>query len=201
MARKRRRRRTGRTSVSSVRRSLSAARKSTPRRRKRRSGFLSGSKGMIVNSLKHNGAGALGGAAYALTYAVRMPKMLRYAIGFGGAITAGALGAPFIGAGMAGATAFGAAKDLLSSVGVPMLADEGMEDAEYVDADTLSDTGYMDDNGNMILSDANGNVYALNDNGELEEMGDAYSLNDGMQTVSMVPLSDDPYALSMASGY
>jgi hypothetical protein len=43
-------------------------------------------------------------------------------------------------------------------------------------------------------------MYALNDHGDLHEIGDAYSLNENMENVSGVPLMD-PYSLSDRFGF
>jgi hypothetical protein len=199
MARKRKRIKS--TRRRSRRPSLSSPRRTTRRRRK--TGLFDSAKTGIMSSLKHNGAGAVGGALFAATRFVKMPLWMRLALGAGGSVGVSMVGMPFVGAGLAGATAYHAAQTLLPAT---LLNDDGedLEDAEYVDYDTLQDSGYKDENGNSILQDDNGIMYALNDDGELQAVGDAYELNDSLQNVSMVPLQDayslsNPYAL--ASGY
>jgi hypothetical protein len=194
--RRKRRKRTSRTrSAISRPRSLSAA----PRRRRRKRGFLSSGGSGLMASVKHNAMGALGGAAFTATRLIAMPLWMRLLLGAGGSMGLSMAGAPFIAAGLMGATTYHAGQTLLPSA---LLNDDGedLEDADYVDADTLEDSGYTDEEGNQIVMDEDGIMYALNDNGDLEAIGDAYALNENsnMQSVSMVPLQD-PYAL--ASSY
>jgi hypothetical protein len=190
MATKRKKRRRKSTSV---RRTLSS--KPAVRRRRRKRGMFDGSTGLMA-MVKHNSMGALGGALFLATRLVSMNKWVRTAVGFGGAVGLSYFKAPFVGAGMAGATAYQLGESLLPAG----LLHDDLEDAEYVDANTLSDSGMDDENGYPIMVSENGSAYALNDNNELEPLDDDYSLQDGMQSVSMVPLQD-AYSLSSPNGY
>jgi hypothetical protein len=190
MATKRKRRRRPGTSV---RRALSAtARKSGTRRRRRKRGLSAAlSMSNIITHAKHNSAGAVGGGLFTATRMVSMPMWIRVLVGYGGSMALSMMNAPFVGAGLAGATTSHLAERLLP---IGMLNDgEELEDTEYVDPSTLSDTGMCDDNGNDILMDNDGIAYALNDSGELEAIGEGSDI----QGVSMIPLSD-PYALNDA---
>lgn len=197
MATKRRKKRS-----TAVRRTSLSSKPATRRRKKR--GLGDSVKG-IVPAGKRAGAGAIGGALFAGTRLVDMPVWVRCLVGFGGAIGFGMINSPNVSAGMAGATSYYLI-DKYTPVG--LLHDDSMEDANYVDSDTLRDSGYMDENGNAVLCDGDGVMYQLNDNNELEAIGDIYSLNDGsnLESVSMLPLTD-PYALNdgnpynLASGY
>jgi hypothetical protein len=203
MITRRRRKRASRKTPFSRPRTLSAA----PRRRRRRKrGFLSagGNSGLMAN-VKHNFQGALGGAAFTATRLIQMPLWMRLLLGAGGSMGLSMAGLPFIGAGLMGATTYHAGQTLLPAT---LLNDDGedLEDADFVDADTLEDSGYTDEQGNAIVMDDDGIMYTLNDDGDLEAIGDAYSLNEDsdMQTVSMIPMQDQyslnsPY--SLASGY
>lgn len=190
-----------------------ARRRTTVKKRRPRglSDGLSG-KPTLMKSAKTAGGGALGGAIYsAPQFIVKLPTWGKVAYGVATAIGAGMMKAPSVSAGIAGATSF----DLIRTLASPMLKDD-LEDAEYVDPSTLSDSGLEDENGNAVAIDDNGNVFALNDGGDYvmigrkEDLQDAFDLQDDMQSVSMVPLSD-PYSLqdnmgagnaySLASGY
>lgn len=185
---------------SAIRRTMT--RKAAPKKRrvKKKGLFDSGNKGGLMFALKHTGLGGLGGASLLATRLIELNKWVRVAIGFG---TAGMLSMArnesikTIGAGLAGATAY----QLLGSLApAGMLLNDGdFEDADYVDRDTLSETDLEDEYGNPVLMADNGNVYALNENNELEEIGDVYSLQDelnDMQNQSMVPLYDNDYSLA-----
>lgn len=190
--------RTRRRKSSSVRRALSSPKRKTTRRR-RKKGLLS-SAGLsmtgITNAVKHNGVGALGGALFLMTRAVPMPNYLRPIVGFGGSILLSTMAkSPMMAAGMAGATAYYLGDKIIPKF-MPNLLNDDFEDGDWVDADTLSDTGYVDANGNAIMQDGDGVYYQLNDAGELEASG--------MQGTTMAML-DDPYDLSgpydLADGY
>jgi len=175
------------------RRSLSAA---GPRaivrrfsRRRRKKGFL-GDSGRIMPAIKTNFSGAIGGALMVGVDMLPFKKWIKLSIGAAGSIAASVFNAPHIGSGMAGALAYSSVRTMF-----PTLLSDDLEDAQYVDPATLSDSGYIDDNGNAIVQDNSGVMYQLQDNGDLNAIGDAYSLNDSMQSVSMLPLSD-PYSLN-----
>lgn len=200
MSTKRRKRRVTRRRRPS---SLSAPRKAHARRRRRR-GFLH-DRGGLMSAVKANGAGAIGGALFSAVEkfipsagTTKAPNpWVKLAVGFAGSILASNfLKAPNIGAGLAGATAYDFAKSSL-----PTLLHDGLEAVGYVDPSTLCDSGYIDSQGNAIVQDNDGILYALNDSGDLQAVGDAYDLNDGyslqesIQSSAMIPLSD-PYALS-----
>lgn len=167
------------------------------RRRRRRSGMLS-SNGGLMTSVKNNGAGAIGGALFVGTRLISMPFYVRTAVGYAGAVAASlVLKMPFVGAGLAGATTANLLQNLLPAT---MLHDDDLQDTNYVDPNTLSDTGMDDENGNPIVMDEDGTAYALAENGEMSEvdMGDASD----MQAMSMVPLYDNnPFALSQNNPY
>jgi len=178
---------------------------SAPKRRYKRrskprslsSGGGGGGKMTIMKAGKNSFAGALGGGVYtAPFFVVKMPLLGKLAWGVAGSIAATMLTKnAAVGAGMAGAMAHDIAKSK-----IPTLNDDyDLQDTEYVDADTLSDTGYMDDEGNALVMDDDGVVYALNDDGDYEAMSDIYSLQEGtdMQSVSMIPMQDNAYALAM----
>jgi hypothetical protein len=146
--------------------------------------------------------GALGGAVYtAPKFFVKMPLVAKIAVGLGASIGFSFLGMPSAGAGASGAMI----ADLASTTFATQLKDEMLEDVEYVDADTLSDTGMCDENGEAIVMDDEGVCYAMNDDGEYEAVGMAndFSLQDpnvNMQSTSMLPLQDayslqNPYDL------
>lgn len=162
---------------------LSAPKRRTRRRRK---GFLH-DKGAIMSSVKANGAGAVGGVLFAGIEKLPLKPWLKFAAGFGGAILVSSFAnSPNVAAGLSGATAYSAAKTFF-----PSFLGDNLEDVSYVDPNTLSDSGYVDGQGNAIVQDTEGVMYALNDGGDLEAIGDAYSLQDGMQSVAMLPLSND----------
>lgn len=162
------------------------------RRRRKKKGLMDGNSGIWM-SLKKNGAGALGGGLLLLTRFFAMPLWARTGIGYAGGIGISMAGAPFVGAGLSGATTFNLGQNLFGN-----FLNDDLEDTEYVDPDTLSDTGMVDDNGDPIVMDDDNVMYALNDGGELQAIGDANNL----QNVSMVPLQDayslnaGPYDLS-----
>jgi len=195
MAVKKRKPRRKRRTTTTVRSTLAAR----PKRRRKKKSFLSAAPGGLMSAAKHGGAGAIGGGLFLGTRLVTMPLWARTSLGYAAAIALGMFNAPFVGAGMAGATTYHLGQSLLP---VAMLHDEGeMEDADFVDQDTLSDTGAIDRNGNPVVIDDNGAAYALNDNNELEPMSSA-----DLESVSMNKLSDEfdlsenPYNLSEA-GY
>jgi hypothetical protein len=183
MATTKRRKRRKKSTTTSVRRRLSAA---PVRRRRKKRGMLS-SNGSLMQSAKHNGAGAIGGGLFLGTRLVAMPLWGRTVLGYAAAVALGMFNAPFVGAGMAGATTYHLGQSLLPAT---MLNDD-LQDTEFVDPNTLSDTGQVDENGDMIVLDEAGNAYALNDAGELCELEEGTN----MESVSMLPLQD-PYALN-----
>lgn len=187
--RKKRRRK---SPVSRTRTRLSAA---PVRRRRRKKGlFSSGGNTGLMAAVKHNGAGAIGGALFAGTRLIHMPLWMRLAAGAGGCIGLSMAGMPFVAAGLAGATSYHAAQTLLPAT---LLNDDGedLEDADYVDSDTLEDIGYVDEEGNPIVMDDDNVMYALSDDG-LEAIG--YGTD--IQSVSMIPLQD-AYSLNAGNPY
>lgn len=167
------------------RRTVSAA---APKRRRRRRSMSAGS-GMMA-SLKTNMSGAAGGLAYVGLGMLTKKPMYRLIGGVAMSVGLAMFMNPYMGAGAMGATVSDGVKPLLSKFG---LADD-LEDMDYVPADTLEDTGYMDDDGNEILQDSDGVVYQLSEDGSYTAVGDvydledAYALSDSMQNVSMLPL-------------
>jgi hypothetical protein len=149
-----------------------------------------------MKAVKNMGGGAVGGMMYtAPQFMFKMPWYAKLGWTLVGAVGMNYAKCPNVASGQVGAFTF----DMIKTLAGSMLKDD-MDDAEYVDADTLSDSAFVDQKGNAILQDDQGNLYALNDAGELECMGDAFSLqdyDDSMQSVSMLPLSNnDPYALA-----
>jgi hypothetical protein len=140
-----------------------------------------------MGSVIRTGAGALGGGLLLLTRMFTMPAWARYSIGFGGSVGLNYFRMPSVAAGLAGATMYSLGENTFGT----MLHDDGMEDAEYVDPNTLSDTGYTDNSGNPIVQDPDQVMYALSDDGTLTAVGDGQ----GLPGVSMLPLQD-AYALS-----
>lgn len=182
MAKKKRRKSTARRSPS--------VRRSAPTRRKtrRKKGLLGASMNEVITHAKGNGLGAVGGALYAIPTTFMKPSLLgRAAIGIGGAFILSFFGSPFMGAGMSGACGHDLTVQLLSKTG---LHDGELEDVEYVDPSTLQDSGYMDEDGNTLPMDEDGIIYSLNDAGEYEAVGDAYSLQDAydLQDVANVQM-------------
>jgi len=180
--RSRTRRRTSTTAMSS----RGTTRRRTTRRRKK--GFLHDTGKTLMTIGKGTLSGAAGGAAYGAVTAHFKPSVMVKTLG-GVAIAMGFayFGMPFMGAGLAGATGSDAAKEAMTKFG---LAD-GMTDVEYVDADSLSDSGYDDENGNAIVMDDDGIMYRLADDGDgYEAIGDAYSLQDGYALENGYALED-----------
>lgn len=188
---------------STRRRSTAVRSLSTKPRRRRRRGMLS-SSGSLMTSAKGAGAGAIGGAAFVATRLIPMPLYVRTAVGYVGALGAAMfLKMPFVGAGLAGATTANLLQNLLPAT---MLHDDDLQETNYVDPNTLSDTGMDDENGDPIVMDENGNAFALAEDGTMNDVDMGEGNN--MQNVSMVPLFDNnPYALAeqnpyaLASGY
>ena len=193
--RKRRRRRSTASTRPAVRRRRRSPMSAAPKRRRRRLGDSGGSMTKrLTNGLKTTGGGALGGALYtAPQFAFAMPWWGKLLYGGAVAIAAGAAGAPSVGAGSAGAAVFDLAKNKFA-----LALKDDMQDAEYVDSDTLSDTGFCDENGNEVVMDDDGVAYQLNDDGDYQAIGmadDLFALNDGyrgddMNQLSMVPVAD-----------
>jgi hypothetical protein len=76
---------------------------------------------------------------------------------------------------------------------------DNLEDYDYVDPSTLSDSGFDDESGNAVVMDDEGNMYALADDGEsYEPVGhiDDFELEDPLQKSALINLNDNPYALS-----
>jgi hypothetical protein len=170
-------------------------RKHTVHRRRRKKSFLH-DRGGVIPAIKTNAAGALGGVSVLLIEKLPTNKWIKLGLAVAASIGATMWNKPNIGSGIAGATAYSAAKEIF-----PSFLSDNLEDTQYVDPSTLSDSGFVDENGNAVVQDGDGVMYALNDSGELVAVGDAYALSEGMTDVSMVPLQDayalnDPYALS-----
>lgn len=198
MATRRKKRRRTTRSLSTHRRTT--ARRHTPRkttRRRKRKGMLhdSAAKPTLKKSFMIAGAGGLGGAVYTLPrFMFTMPWYAKLGWGLVSSIGLSMLKFEKAGAGAAGAFVNDLAQ---TSFG---LADENLNNTQFVDPDTLQDTGMIDDGGNAVVMDDDGVLYALNDGGDYEAIGDIYSLQEGtnMPDVSMLPLQDS-YALN--SGY
>lgn len=151
------------------------------------------------------GGGAVGGALYtAPQFFLKLPLWGKGLYALGASVAAAKFKAPSVGAGMAGAFVQDLAKTLFST----SLKD--LDNANYVDASTLSDSGYLDEDGNQVLCDNSGNMFALADDGEYVPVGNMADMD--IQTTSMLPLQDayslqdpyslqDAYSLAQASNY
>lgn len=177
-----------------------APRRRTVRRSRKRTSLSSNAprKANIMSSVMASAAGGVGGLAYVAPKAVfkNMPTWAKIAWGVGGSVALNMFKYPNVAAGLSGAMAADVAREFLPT----MLNDDDLQDTEWVDKNTLSDTGYVDGQGNPVLMSDNGTAYALNQDNDLEELGDAYSLQDDMQNVSMLPLQD-AYSLSSNDRY
>jgi hypothetical protein len=173
---------------------------SAPKRRRKKRGLLSSGGTGIIMSVKKNALGAAGGLVPIATNLLPIGKIPKIGINYALSILASMFFNPFLGAGIAGATTVQLAGTVFPAFA---LNDGEMEDTEFVDANTLSDTGMCDEGGNPIVQDEMGDSYALQDDGELVPVADAYALQEGtdMKSVSMYNLQDSPYALQSAYGY
>lgn len=210
MAKKRRRRTTRSVSPMSARprrrrrrSSLSASHRARPRKRRRSRGLSDGPKKNWGQAVMASVGGASGGALYiAPKFLFTMPWYGKLIYGTVLSVGAHKFGFPNVGSGAAGAMV----QDLATQYLGTSLKD--LTDTEYVDPNTLNDTDLEDEHGNAVLSDDDGILYVMNDDGDAVAIGDAYSLAEGsnLQNVSMLPLQD-PYALqgsgayALASGY
>jgi len=164
--------------------------KKTVRRRKRPLG--AGLTGGLMGNVKNNLGGAIGGALFtAPSFFIKLPLWGKLVYGIGGAMVLGMMKYDHIGAGVSGAMV----NDLARST-FPTMLNDNLEDAEYVDPATLSDTGLEDSNGNAVVVDDEGTVYSLNEAGEYQAIGDSSDL-EAMQetTLPSFPISD-VYALN-----
>jgi len=190
---RRRRRKSTSLSASSLRK---RSRKTGRRRRSTRKGFLSaGAKMGLKPAATTAFWGATGGAVYTVPkFFFQIPWWGKLLYGVPLSVGLSMSGRPNMGAGAAGALVGDMAQLAFG------LSDGDMQNAQWVDPDTLSDTGLEDEYGNAVSVDDDGVLYALNDEGEYEAIGDAFSLNEGsnLQSVSMLPLSDI-YALNDGS--
>ena len=156
-------------------------------------------------SIKHNGLGGLGGLLFLGTRAIPidMPPLVRgIGLGFGGSVLLAMLTkSTHMAAGMAGASVYYLGEKDIAPLAPGLLHDDFdlQDNAEWVDADTLEDSGYEDENGNSIVMDEDGIMYALNDRDELVAIDDNFDLQDevvDLQTLNMVPLEGPDYSLS-----
>lgn len=205
---KTKKRSTPRKRTSAVARPRSTRRRSSPRRKKAlSSGGSTQKKLTIMKTISNMGGGIVGGGVYvAPKFLWKFPLWGKILYGVGAASMANVFKSPNVGSGIMGATMLDVAQSL-ASVG---LKDEGLEDVEYVDPSTLSETGFEDEAGNKIVMDDDGVVYALNGNGEYQAIGnrndlpmdddDDEGMGEDLQTVSMLPLQDI-YALSGGNNY
>jgi len=151
--------------------------------------------------------GAAGGGIYiAPQFMFKLPWWGKALYAVGTSVVAAKMKYPSVGAGIAGAYVQDMAKTMLST------ALKDLDDTDYVDASTLSDSGYLDEDGNAVMMDDDGNMYALSDNGSYALAGNMQELEQGsnIQDVSMIPLQDpysspyslqDAYALSDPNSY
>jgi len=188
-------------------RSTTRRKRTTTRRKKKAlsSGGGGNSRVTWAKALSVSGGGAVGGALYtAPQFFVKLPWWGKGLYAIAASVTAAKFKAPSIGAGMSGAFVQDMAKTLFST----SLKD--LDNANYVDASTLSDSGYLDEDGNQVLCDNDGTMFALADDGEYVPVGNMADMD--IQTTSMLPLQDayslqdpyslqDAYSLAQASNY
>lgn len=183
---------------------LSAApkRRRTSTRRRRRTtralstGAASPRKMSITQSLMASAAGGLGGGLYLVPKLVlkNMPVWQKVLLGIGGSVALNMAKQPNVAAGFSGAMVADVARSMFPTL---LNDDDDLQDTEWVDPNSLSDSGHVDEYGNPVLMSDTGTAYALNENNELEEIGEGTDL----QSVSMLPLQDayslnDPYSLN-----
>jgi hypothetical protein len=166
------------------------------RRRRLSSGAPTGGmKGMFMNGVK----GGAGGAIHvAPKFVMKLETPVQIAWDIMGTMGLAYFKWPQVAAGFAGA----AVSDHIQEQFKKEMHDD-FQDAEWVHPDTLSDSGFDDDDGNPLEMDDDGNLYALNDDGDYEHYGHMDDFQggmndmDGINGVSMLPLqSGNPYALS-----
>src|ERR1700761_8383042 len=202
---KKRRRRKSPAMAAPRRRRVTHHKPATRRRRRLNDGGTGNIKGMVTMGLK----AAAGGAIHEAPRFLKEPlsDMMQGAWDVGGAYAIAKIGkSPTAAAGFVGAAA---------SRWMDKLFHKSMHDGydlsayEYVDPDTLSDSGFDDDFGDPVMMDDDGNMYALN------EMGDGYDLaghiddyddgmhdngmDDDMEDLALINLQDSPYELQ--AGY
>lgn len=152
----------------------------TRRRRRRSTGLSAGFKSAPFKSI---GAGAIGGAGYALATSLTGGSPIwNGIIGLAGSFALGYFNLPNVGTGVAGATGADLTRNLFG-------LSENMESTEYVPENVG-----VDDDGNVFaLSEGGqpmeylGNVV---ENPELQDVYDlsgAFDLSDGEQSVMMIP--------------
>jgi hypothetical protein len=180
----------------------------SPIRRRKRKTLLGASTSELKANAVNNGIAFAGGAAYGI--GIDMIKVqnpwAKAGIGAGAALGFGFLGMRNVSAGVAGAAGSDLGRAMFSKIGL----NDGMENVEYVDPHTLSDSGLEDEHGNAIIKDRRGICYQQGSDGALHEMGDIYSLSasagQDMHNNALINLDDDDYSLSsnpynLASGW
>jgi hypothetical protein len=164
-----------------------------PARRHRR--LSAGPRGTsIPGMLLTAGKGAIGGALHEAPRFVTklsMPMQIGWDI-IGTLALAKFAKSPTMSAGFAGAAA---AKHMESMFSKAM--HDNLEDYDYVDPSTLSDSGFDDEFGDPIVMDDDGHMYALNDDGEsYHEIGHMDDFDDAnVEDASMINLQANGYAL------
>jgi len=141
------------------------------------------SKGIMGHfELQKNGAAALGGAvlrgANMMVQHLEKDKEKKSPFLKWGAAAAVVIGAsmmkmPFVATGAAGALGYELAGMVMKGRGAlndNMLA-ANMLEQEFVPYDTLKDAGMDDENGESILRDGDGHLYAMNEGGDYEHIG------------------------------
>ena len=191
-----------------VRKRSTSLRASAPKRTvRRRKKVLSAGGGInLMLAGKQTLGGAVGGAIFtAPSLFMALPLWGKIVYGLGASMVANVMKFDHVGAGVSGAMI----NDIARTQFPTMLMDDGdLQDAQFVDANTLSDTGFIDDNGQAVVMDDDGLIYALNEGGDYQAIGTSEDLKEGtdMNAVTMTPLMD-VYALSstnpynLASGY
>lgn len=164
---KKRRKRAKPTMAAPRKRRVHHHHKAAPRRRRRLGD--SGGTTSIMGAIKNGVKGGIGGALHEAPRFVTklsMPMQIGWDI-LGTIALAKFAKQPSMSAGFAGAAA---AKHMESMFSKAM--HDNLEDYDYVDPSTLSDSGFDDEFGDPIVMDDDGNLYALSEDGEgYEEMG------------------------------
>jgi hypothetical protein len=170
----------------------SAPQRKAVTRRKRKRGLSANGQGGLMVAGKNAIGGAVGGALFTLpSLFMKLPLWGKIVYGLTGAVVLSVMKFDHVGAGLSGAMVNDIARSQF-----PTMLNDGMEDTEFVNPNTLSETGMEDGNGNSIVADGEGVVYALNDNGDYQAIGTKEQLfqlqDDAVPMVNrgMIPLND-----------
>jgi hypothetical protein len=191
-----------------VTKAVAVRRRASPTKRRKKRTLSAGAPRGRMNFMqagKETLGGAVGGAIFtAPAFFIGLPLWGKLAWGLGASVVANLAKYDHVGAGISGAMV----NDIARSNFGAMLNDGELEDAEYVDPSTLSDTGFMDEGNNSIVKDTDGTIFALNDDGSYQAIGTTRDLpsqgisdsGTNMTGVSMLPLMD-AYSLSSSSPF